>query len=233
VSRPSLRRALVRAGLEPVAKAPRAKGPRNRGIVPPPRIFLPGEPVSSEPGPADLAALFGRSAPVELEIGTGRARFLLAEAARQPGRDFLGAEVEADYARIAQARASALGLSNVRVACLDGKAFVLSRLAEASLDGLHLYFPDPWPKKKHHKRRVVDPEFAAAAARALRAGALLKVASDHADSFAAIEAILSAEPLLRTLPEAEQGPWTTGTSYEVKFLAQGRPIHKGIWARLG
>lgn len=231
MSRPSLRRALVRAGLEPAAKEPRGKGPRNRGLAPPPRIFLPGEPVSADPWPVDLAAFFRRSAPVELEIGTGRARFLLAEAARQPGRNFLGAEVETDYARIAQARADALGLANLRIACLDGKAFVLSRLAPASLDAIHVYFPDPWPKKRHRKRRVVDFEFAAAAVRALRPGAHLKIASDHADYFFAIVEILSAEPLLRALAADEEGKWTTGTSYEVKFLAQGRPIHKAIWIR--
>ncbi len=168
---------------------------------------------------------------MELEIGTGRARFLLAEAARQPGRNFLGAEVERDYARIAQARADALGLANLRVAWLDGKTFVLLRLTPASLDAIHVYFPDPWPKKRHRKRRVLDEEFAASAARALRPGARLKIASDHADYFSAAVEILSAEPLLRTLPADEQGEWTTGTSYEVKFLAQGRPIHKGIWIR--
>jgi tRNA G46 methylase TrmB len=79
----------------------------------------------------------------------------------------------------------------------------------------------------------VDAEFARAAARALRPGALFKVASDHADAFSAIAAVLSAEPLLRQLTAEEQGEWTTGTSYEIKFLAQGRPIQKGIWARLG
>jgi tRNA (guanine-N7-)-methyltransferase len=233
VSRPSLRRALVRAGLEPDAPRVRGKGPRNRGVTPPPRIFLPGEAVSADPGPADLATLFGRSAPFELEIGTGRARFLLAEAARRRDRDFLGAEVEGDYARIAQAKADALGLTNLRVAFLDGKAFVLRRLAPETVDAIHVYFPDPWPKKRHHKRRVVDAAFAAAAARALRPGAPLRVASDHADLFEEIERVLREEPLLRELTPEEQGEWSTGTSYEVKFLAQGRPIRKGIWVRRG
>jgi tRNA (guanine-N7-)-methyltransferase len=187
--------------------------------------------VSADPGLADLEALFGRRAPFELEIGTGRARFLLAEAARRPDRDFLGAEVEGDYARIAQAKADALGLTNLRVACLDGKAFVLARLAPASVDAIHVYFPDPWPKKRHRKRRVVDAAFAAAAARALRPGAPLRAASDHADLFEEIATVLGEEPLLRALSAEEQGEWSTGTSYEMKFLAQGRPIRKGIWVR--
>jgi tRNA (guanine-N7-)-methyltransferase len=231
MSRPSLRRALVRAGLEPGSREPRGKGPRNRGVPPPPRIYLPQEAVRPDPGPADLDDLFGRSGPVELEIGTGRARFLLAEAARQPGRNFLGAEVEGDYARIAQARADLLGLANVRVLCLDGKKFVVSRLRPACLDALHIYFPDPWPKKRHWRRRVVDPEFAAAAARSLRPGAPFKIASDHEDLFAVMHDVLSAEPLLRGLSPEEQGEWSTGTSYELKFLRSGKPIRKGIWVR--
>ena len=231
MSRPSLRRALVRAGLEPAPALPRGKGPKNRGVAPPPRIFLPGEAVSADPAPADLDGFFGRSAPLEFEIGTGRARFLLAEAARRPNRNFLGAEVEHDYARIAQARADALGLTNLRVVCLDGKKFVLQRLAPSTVDAIHVYFTDPWPKKRHRKRRVVDAAFASAAARALRPGCSLKAASDHADYYAEIALVLGAEPLLRTLTPEEQGEWSTGTSYEAKFLAQGRPIQKGIWVR--
>ena len=233
MSRPSLRRSLVRAGLDPSPSPPRGKGPRNRGVVPLPRIFLPGEEPSADPGEADLDAFFGRRAPLELEIGTGRARFLLAEAARRPERNFLGAEVEHDYARMAQARADALGLTNLRVVCLDGKKFILERAAPASLDAIHIYFPDPWPKKRHHKRRVVDAAFASAAARALGPGCPLKAASDHAGYYAEIAEVLAAEPLLLALTPDEQGEWMTGTSYEVKFLAQGRPIQKGIWVRRG
>src|SRR5512144_1824640 len=175
MSRPSIRRALKRAGATVPPRAPRAER-RNLGTIPPPKIFLPGE--TENAGPVDFAALFGRLAPVEMEIGVGKGRFLLAAAAANRDRDFFGLEIEPEYAAIARLRAERAGLTNVRCERLDGKAFVLRRLAPGSLAALHVYFPDPWPKKRHHKRRLVDPEWAAAAARALAPGGLLRVASD-------------------------------------------------------
>ena len=224
MSRPSIRRALKRAGLERSARPPRPPGPRSVGAIPPPRIFLPGE--SADSGPIDFTSIFGRRAPVELEIGTGKGRFLLKQAAEHPERDYLGAELEPGYALIASARAGALGLANVRIERLDGKEFVLRRLPPGSLAALHVYFPDPWPKKRHHKRRLFDGSFAAAAAAALRKGTLLRVVSDHADYFAVIRDVLESEPALERVPEAELGDWTTGTNYEVKFARTGRSIHK-------
>ncbi len=230
MGRPSLKRALLRAGIvRPSPDAPPA-GRKNRGVAPPPLFFLPGEAPVPEPPPADLAALFGRSAPVELEIGPGRARFLLARAREHPERDFLGAEMEEEYALIAQARAERLGLTNVRFLRLDGKAFV-RRLTPGSLSALHVYFPDPWPKKRHHKRRLFDAAFAADAARALAGGALLRAASDHAEYWEVIREVLDAEPGLAPVGEDEAGAWEAGTSYEAKFLRQGRPIQRGIWRR--
>ena len=209
---------------------PPRTGPRNLGKVPPPKIFLPGE--SAEAGVVDFSAIFGRKAPVEMEIGVGKGRFLLGAAAADPARDFFGLEIEAEYAAIVRVRAERAGLANVRVERLDGKAFVHARLAHGSLAALHVYFPDPWPKKRHHKRRLVDPEWAAAAARALEPGGLLKVASDHAEYWAVIDAVLSAEPLLAKLSEEEAGEWSTGTNYELKFLRSGRPIRKAVFRRV-
>jgi tRNA (guanine-N7-)-methyltransferase len=180
----------------------------------------------------DFAAIFGRTAPVEMEIGVGKGRFLLNAAAARRDRDFFGLEIEAEYAAIVRVKAGRAGLENVRVERLDGKAFVHARLSPGSLTALHVYFPDPWPKKRHHKRRLVDPEWAAAAARALAPGGLLRVASDHAEYWAVIDAALSAEPLLAKLSEDETGEWSTGTNYELKFLKTGRPIRKAVFRRL-
>ncbi|HQR45614.1 MAG TPA: tRNA (guanosine(46)-N7)-methyltransferase TrmB [Thermoanaerobaculia bacterium] len=227
MARPYVRRALKRAG---VGVGERGAG-REAGRIPPPRIFLPGE--APDAGPVDFAALFGRAAPVEMEIGTGKGRFLLGSAAAEPGRNWLGLEIEAEYCVLARLRAARRGLSNVRVEPLDGREFVLRRVPPGSLAALHVYFPDPWPKKRHHKRRLFTAPFAAAAARALVPGGLLRVASDHAGYWAEIESVLAAEPLLARLSESETGPWSSGTNYELKFAASGRPVFRAVFRRSG
>lgn len=229
MSRPSIRRALRRSGASLPPRPPRS-GPRNLGGAPPPKIFLPGE--GEDAGPLDFASVFGRTAPVEVEIGVGKGRFLLCAAASNRGRDYFGLEIEPEYAAIARVRAEREGLANVRVERLDGKAFVLRRLAPGCVAALHVYFPDPWPKKRHHKRRLVDPEWAAAAARALAPGGLLRIASDHAGYWAVIDDVLSAEPLLAKLSPEETGEWSTGTNYELKFQRGGRPIRKAVFRRV-
>jgi tRNA (guanine-N7-)-methyltransferase len=167
-----------------------------------------------------------------MEIGVGKGRFLLNAAAANRDLDFFGVEIEPEYAEIARVRAAGAGLTNVRFERLDGKAFVLRRLASGCLAALHVYFPDPWPKKRHHKRRLVDAVWASAAARALAPGALLRVASDHAEYFAVMDDVLSREPLLAKLTPGEAGEWSTGTNYELKFLKTGRPIRKAVFRRV-
>jgi tRNA (guanine-N7-)-methyltransferase len=107
----------------------------------------------------------------------------------------------------------------------------MRRLASGCLAGLHVYFPDPWPKKRHHKRRLVDAAWAEAAARALESGCLLRVASDHEEYFTLMDEVLSKEPLLEKLTPEEAGGWSTGTSYELKFEKTGRPIYKAVFRR--
>ena len=229
MSRPSVRRALRRAGAEPPPRPPRGESPRNLGRIPPPKILLPGE--TEDAGPVDFSAVFGRIAPVEMEIGVGKGRFLLAAAAAHPDQDWFGLEIEPEYALIVRLKAERAGLANLRIERLDGKAFVARRLSPGCLDGLHVYFPDPWPKKRHHKRRLVDAPWAEAAARALAPGRLLRVASDHEEYFSVIDDVLSREPLLEKLSAEEAGDWSTGTSYELKFLKTGRPIQKAVFRR--
>jgi tRNA (guanine-N7-)-methyltransferase len=229
LSRPSIRRALRRAGAVIPPRTPRAEGKRNLGRIPPPKIFLPGE--SEDAGAVDFSAVFGRVAPVEMEIGVGKGSFLIAAAAAGADRNWFGLEIEPEYAEIVRLRAARAGLSNLRVERLDGKAFVERRLSSGCLAGLHVYFPDPWPKKRHHKRRLVDPAWAAAAARALAPGCLLRVASDHEEYFMLMDEVISKEPRLEKVAPEEAGDWSTGTSYEVKFRKTGRPIYKAVFRR--
>ena len=229
MSRPSLRRALRRAGVETPPRAPRSAGPRNLGRIPLPRIFLPGEP--EDAGAVDFSAVFGRVAPVEMEVGVGKGAFLIAAAKARVERNWFGLEIEPEYAEIVRLRAARAGLSNLRVERLDGKAFVMRRLSPGCLAGLHVYFPDPWPKKRHHKRRLVDPAWAEAAAHALAPSCVFRVASDHEEYFALIGEVLSSEPLLEKLTPEEAGDWSTGTSYELKFRKTGRPIYRAVFRR--
>jgi tRNA (guanine-N7-)-methyltransferase len=109
--------------------------------------------------PFDAAATFGREAPVTLEIGFGNGESLLALAASHRERNYLGVEVHPPGVGHALLRCEAEGLTNLRVICQDAVEVIQQRLAEASLDEVLLYFPDPWPKKRHHKRRIVQPPF--------------------------------------------------------------------------
>ena len=129
-------------------------------------------------GALDLPAVFGRIAPVVFEIGFGAGDALLSRAERAPERDFIGVEVHRPGVGRVLHRAEALGLSNLRVVCHDAVEVLRDWLAPASLDELILEFPDPWHKKRHHKRRIVQQAFAVLVAGRLKPGGLFRLATD-------------------------------------------------------
>jgi tRNA (guanine-N7-)-methyltransferase len=153
-------------------------------------------------GPLDPERLYGRRAPWVIEIGFGNGEALLALAGAHPNWDFLGIEVHPPGVGRLLAGLDAGGLGNVRVARQDALEVLGERVAPASVDGIHLWFPDPWPKKRHHKRRLVQPGFVALVARALKPGGWFHLATDWEDYARHMLEVCEREPLLAN----EAGP---------------------------
>jgi len=136
--------------------------------------------VEFSPAPLDLDALFGRVAPHVLEIGIGDGETLLALAAARPEADFLGIEVHRPGIGHCLLGIESRGLGNVRLFSYDAVEVLERKLPDESLDEVLLYFPDPWPKKRHHKRRIVQPDFVELVARKLKPGGAFRLATDWA-----------------------------------------------------
>lgn len=184
-----------------------------------------------------LQQIFGRSAPVVLEIGFGNGEHLLARAQAEPDKDFFGVEVHRPGAGRVMNGAQAAGLSNVRVACDDAVEVLRDWLPERCLAEIVIYFPDPWPKKRHHKRRLVQPAFARLAASRLTKGGQLKLATDWAEYAQHMRATLDAEPLLHSLagvdgfvprPAARQA-----TRFETRGQKLGHEVFDLVYERVG
>jgi tRNA (guanine-N7-)-methyltransferase len=142
------------------------------------RELWPRYGIEDPGGALDLRRLFGREARLTLEIGFGNGESLLALAAARPGEDFLGVEVHRPGVGHLLLRSEALGLANLRVGCGDAVEMLDQWLGDATLDAVLLYFPDPWPKKRHHKRRIVQPPFVDLVARKLKPGGRFRLATD-------------------------------------------------------
>ncbi len=148
------------------------------------------------PERTDLRALFESDGPIELEVGCGKGGFLLRQARAHPERNFVGIEWANKFYKFAADRMARWGLGNVRIIRTDARQFVMHRLAPACLSAMHIYHPDPWPKKRHHKRRLIQPEFVEAVVRVLASSARLAIQTDHAGYFEHIKAVTAARPEL-------------------------------------
>jgi len=177
----------------------------------------------------DRRQLFGRDAPLEVEVGSGKARFLVAAARANPAHDFLGLERALSYYRICRERVARSGLANARVLRADGRLF-LESLSPGSVRAFHVYFSDPWPKKKQQKRRFLDAVALDLLASRLEPAGTLRIATDHAGYGRSIRSSLeSVEALERLDWEALLPP--PPTNYEVKYAAEGRPIWRFLLRR--
>jgi tRNA (guanine-N7-)-methyltransferase len=178
--------------------------------------------------PLDLPGVFGRDAPRVLEIGFGMGDSTAAMAAADPGRDYLVAEVHTPGIGNLLALIGELGLTNVRVAHGDAMELV-RRLTPGTLDAIHVFFPDPWPKARHHKRRLIRPGNVFLLRQLLRPGGVLHCATDWPDYAEAMAQTLDADPGLRK--SADGGASRPTTKFERRGTEAGRPIADLIYRR--
>lgn len=200
--------------------------------VPPWRPDQP--PAAAEP--FDWRAMFGNDHPVEVEVGFGKGLFLQTAGAANPGVNYFGIEIIRKYQLMAATRLALRELRNVRVCCADARHVLRDRVAAGSVRAVHVYFPDPWWKARHHKRRVFTPELAGEVRRVLEVGGRLLVATDVADyaalvreTAAAVGGLSEAEAPAEAAPRHDMDYLT---HHERKFRREGRAIYRLAFARV-
>lgn len=191
--------------------------------------LLPRFGISFGDSPIATEHVFGRKAPLVLEIGSGMGETTAEIAAAHPEADFIAVEVHGPGVGSLLNRIESKGLRNLRVIRHDAIEVLARMVPDEALAALHLFFPDPWPKKRHHKRRIVQPEFAALAARKLAPGGILHAATDWPEYAEHMAAILEAQPLLEA---AEEGFVQRGaTKFESRGRRLGHPIRDLYYRR--
>ena len=142
------------------------------------RELWPRFGIESGEGLLDLDQLFGNNAPVIMEIGFGNGEATWQMASAHPEENYIAVEVHQPGVGHLLLKIEEHGIENIRIACADATEFLRNRVPEESLEGVRIYFPDPWPKKRHHKRRIIQPSFVRALASRMRPGAILHLATD-------------------------------------------------------
>jgi len=177
----------------------------------------------------DPREIFGRAAPLVLEIGSGMGETTAEIAQQNPAIDFIAVEVHGPGIGSLLKRIDALGLKNLRLIWHDAVAVLESMVPDGLLAGIHLFFPDPWPKKRHHKRRLVQVPFAALAARKLAPGGYFHAATDWLEYAVQMEQVFSSNSSFeRDLPEKRSRPVT---KFERRGIGLGHPVRDLLFLR--
>lgn len=189
--------------------------------------------IAFQDAPLDFEACFGRRAPVVLEIGFGMGETTAAIAQAHPDNDYLGIEVHTPGVGALFKQIGEAGITNIRIIQHDAVEVLNHMLAPGTLDGVHVFFPDPWPKKRHHKRRLLQPPLVALLASRLKPGGYLHAATDWEEYAQQILEVFSAEPRLEnTAPDAGS---TTGyaprpaSRPQTKFETRGLRLGHKVW----
>lgn len=188
-------------------------------------------PVTDPTKPLACPALYDLSRPLEVEVGCGRGRFLTGRAARMPGCEFLGVERMKERVNVFGAKVRRLGLANAHVLRLEALYTFHYLLPAHHARRVYVFFPDPWPKRKHHSHRLFGPLFLNALWKRLEIGGRLEFATDHEEYYHVVEDCFAADARFRRVAPMERGPeeWT---EFETMFRGQGLPIHAAAWEAL-
>jgi tRNA (guanine-N7-)-methyltransferase len=188
--------------------------------------------VPEQPGPLSWSAVFGNEHPVEIEVGFGKGLFLLSSCQQRPAVNFLGIEIVRKYALFTATRFAKRGLANVRLVCGDARRFLADHVPAGSVQAIHVYFPDPWWKKRHLKRRVFTGEFAALCERSLQPDGRLFVSTDVEEYFEVIvKTVAENTRLVRQEEKPAAVPGSEAlTNFEKKYREEGRPIFGAVFA---
>jgi tRNA (guanine-N7-)-methyltransferase len=187
------------------------------------------------PAPLGWPHVFGNDHPVEIEVGFGKGLFLLTEAQKRPEVNFVGIEIERKYQLYAATRMVKRGLTNVRLACADARRFLHDYVADRSVQAMHVYFPDPWWKTRHRKRRLFTAEFVSHCARVLQVGGRLHIATDVEEYFGVMSQLLCDELAFALLPPPSTFEPAHDldylTNFERKFRKQGKAIFRAAYEK--
>ena len=193
--------------------------------------------IAAGEAPLDFAPMYGNDQPVIADIGFGNGDSTWQMAQEHPDENFLGIEVHRPGVGHLLMKLEEHALRNVRIACADATEFLAGRISDDSLAGVRVYFPDPWPKKRHHKRRLVQPTFVALIANKLRAGGVLHLATDWTPYAEHMLAVLSETSAFENLsPDGTccaRPPWRPLTRYEKRGQKLGHAVHDLIFRKAG
>jgi tRNA (guanine-N7-)-methyltransferase len=178
----------------------------------------------------DWNIVFSRPAPIEVEIGCGKGGFLVWAASSRPEANFLGLERQLVRLRVVDKKIQRNCLTNVRLLRIEAGYFVAYMIPDASVSAYHIYFPDPWPKRRHQRHRLINPDFVLALNRTLTPSGVVHVATDDSDYFAAMKKVFAASERFEQLPPAPL-PFEAQTEFEKIFLAQGKQIGRAQFRR--